>query len=73
VKVFVFDLLPYRERLDHLQTGRELPYPLPKMHFDPAAAVRTYAEHLDAWEEMDRLGFDGVGFNEGKGRMIKKY
>ena len=27
-------------------------------------AVRTYAEHLDAWEEMDRLGYDGVGFNE---------
>jgi hypothetical protein len=27
-------------------------------------AVRTYAEHLEAWEEMDRLGHDGVGFNE---------
>ena len=26
--------------------------------------MRTYAEHLDAWEEMDRLGYDGVGFNE---------
>ena len=26
--------------------------------------MRTYAEHLDAWEELDRLGFDGVGFNE---------
>jgi alkanesulfonate monooxygenase SsuD/methylene tetrahydromethanopterin reductase-like flavin-dependent oxidoreductase (luciferase family) len=26
--------------------------------------VRTYAEHLDAWEELDRLGYDGVGFNE---------
>ncbi|MDB5408939.1 MAG: hypothetical protein JWL84_3851 [Rhodospirillales bacterium] len=64
MKVFIFDLLPYREHLGHLQTGRELPYPLPKTHFDPAAAVRTYAEHLDAWEEMDKLGFDGVGFNE---------
>ena len=27
-------------------------------------AVRTYAEHLDAWEALDRLGYDGVGFNE---------
>ena len=26
--------------------------------------MRTYAEHLDAWEEIDRLGYDGVGFNE---------
>ena len=26
--------------------------------------MRTYAEHLDAWEAMDRLGYDGVGFNE---------
>src|SRR5216684_4014092 len=24
----------------------------------------AYGEHLDAWEAMDRLGFDGVGFNE---------
>jgi alkanesulfonate monooxygenase SsuD/methylene tetrahydromethanopterin reductase-like flavin-dependent oxidoreductase (luciferase family) len=27
-------------------------------------AVRTYEEHLTAWEAMDRLGYDGVGFNE---------
>ena len=26
--------------------------------------MRTYAEHLDAWEEIDRLGYDGLGFNE---------
>ena len=42
----------------------ELPWPLPKRHFKPEVAVRTYAEHLAAWEEMDRLGYDGVGFNE---------
>jgi alkanesulfonate monooxygenase SsuD/methylene tetrahydromethanopterin reductase-like flavin-dependent oxidoreductase (luciferase family) len=64
VKVFVFDLLPYAEHLDHLKEGSELPWPLPKHHFKPEVAVRTYAEHLAAWEEMDRLGFDGVGFNE---------
>ena len=64
MKVFVFDLLPYAEHLDHLKQGKELPYPLPRRHFKPEVAVRTYEEHLTAWEEMDRLGFDGVGFNE---------
>jgi alkanesulfonate monooxygenase SsuD/methylene tetrahydromethanopterin reductase-like flavin-dependent oxidoreductase (luciferase family) len=42
----------------------ELPYPLAKRHFDAATAVRTYEEHLDAWEALDRFGFDGIGFNE---------
>jgi alkanesulfonate monooxygenase SsuD/methylene tetrahydromethanopterin reductase-like flavin-dependent oxidoreductase (luciferase family) len=64
MKVFVFDLLPYAEHLDHLKQGRELPYPLPRRHFKPDVAVRTYEEHLTAWEAMDRLGYDGVGFNE---------
>ncbi len=64
MKVFVFDLLAYGEQLDHLKVGNELPYPLPARHFNPEIAVRTYAEHLAAWEEMDRLGYDGIGFNE---------
>jgi alkanesulfonate monooxygenase SsuD/methylene tetrahydromethanopterin reductase-like flavin-dependent oxidoreductase (luciferase family) len=65
MKVFVFDLLPYGENLEHLKNGaRELPWPLAKQHFNPEVAVRTYAEHLEAWEELDRLGFDGVAFNE---------
>jgi alkanesulfonate monooxygenase SsuD/methylene tetrahydromethanopterin reductase-like flavin-dependent oxidoreductase (luciferase family) len=64
MKVFVFDLLAYDRHLDHLKVGAELPYPLGKAHFDAATAVRTYEEHLRAWEEMDRLGYDGVGFNE---------
>ena len=64
MKVFVFDLLPYGENLEHLQVGKELPYPLSKQHFKPDVAVRTYAEHLDAWELLDKLGYDGVGFNE---------
>ena len=50
MKVFVFDLLPYGEHLDHLKDGKELPWPLPRRHFKPEVAVRTYAEHLDAWE-----------------------
>lgn len=64
MKVYIFDLLPYGANLEHLKVGTELPYPLPKRHFDPQVAVRTYEEHLQAWEELDRLGFDGVGFNE---------
>ena len=65
MKVFVFDLLPYGENVEHLKNGAtELPWPLAKQHFKPEVAVRTYAEHLEAWEELDKLGFDGVGFNE---------
>ena len=64
MKVFVFDLLAYGEQLDHLKAGGELPYPLAGRHFKPEVAVRTYAEHLDAWELIDRLGYDGLGFNE---------
>jgi alkanesulfonate monooxygenase SsuD/methylene tetrahydromethanopterin reductase-like flavin-dependent oxidoreductase (luciferase family) len=65
MKVFVFDLLAYDANLDHLKDGGpELPYPLAKRHFDAATAVRTYEEHLEAWELLDRLGYDGVGFNE---------
>jgi len=66
VRVFIFDLLPYSEHLDHLKPAgeTELPWPLPRRHFKPEVAVRTYAEHLEAWGLMDRLGFDGIGFNE---------
>lgn len=64
MKVFVFDLLAYGEQLEHLKIGNELPYPLPKKYCRPEVAARTYAEHLEGWEELDRLGYDGVGFNE---------
>ena len=65
MRVFVFDLVPYGENLEHLKDGQgELPWPLAKRFFRPEVAVRTYAEHLEAWEELDKLGYDGVGFNE---------
>ena len=64
MNIVVFDLMPYKQNLAHLREGKELPWPLPKRHFQPQLAVETYAEHLDAWEELDRLGYDGVGFNE---------
>src|SRR3954468_5115960 len=64
MRAFVFDLLAYGKHLDHLKVDNELPYPLSSRHFEADVAVRTYAEHLDAWEEIDRLGYDGLGFNE---------
>jgi len=64
MKVFVFDLVPYARHLDHLRADGHLPYPMEKKYFDPAVAVKTYAEHLDAWVELERLGYDGVAFNE---------
>lgn len=64
MQVFVFDLLPYGAHLDHLKVDGELPWPLAGRYFEPEVAVKTYAEHLEAWEALDRLGYDGVGFNE---------
>jgi alkanesulfonate monooxygenase SsuD/methylene tetrahydromethanopterin reductase-like flavin-dependent oxidoreductase (luciferase family) len=65
VKVFVFDLVPYDDDLQHLVgADKELPYPLPARHFRADVAARTYAQHLDAWELLDELGYDGVAFNE---------
>jgi alkanesulfonate monooxygenase SsuD/methylene tetrahydromethanopterin reductase-like flavin-dependent oxidoreductase (luciferase family) len=64
MKVFLFDLLPYDKHFDQFKADRFMPYPLGGSHFDPEIAARTYAEHLTVWEEMDRLGYDGVGLNE---------
>jgi len=64
MKVFVFDLLPYGAHFDEFKADRFIPYPLPGKHHDAEVAARTYEEHLQVWEEMDRLGFDGVGLNE---------
>ncbi|HXP30415.1 MAG TPA: LLM class flavin-dependent oxidoreductase [Stellaceae bacterium] len=64
MKVYVFDLLAYGKHFEDFKANRYIPYPLPREHFDPEIAARTYEEHLVAWQEMDRLGFDGVGLNE---------
>jgi alkanesulfonate monooxygenase SsuD/methylene tetrahydromethanopterin reductase-like flavin-dependent oxidoreductase (luciferase family) len=64
MKVFVFDLVQYAENLDHLRVDGRLPHPMVKKYFKPEIAVRTYKEHLDAWVELERLGFDGVAINE---------
>jgi alkanesulfonate monooxygenase SsuD/methylene tetrahydromethanopterin reductase-like flavin-dependent oxidoreductase (luciferase family) len=41
-----------------------MPFPLPGSYFEPEIAARSYEQHLAIWEEMDRLGYDGVGLNE---------
>jgi len=64
MQVFVFDLLQYAEHLDHLRVNGTLPNPMVKKFFKSEVAVRTYREHLDAWVELERMGFDGVAFNE---------
>ena len=66
MKVFLFDLLPYgKQRLDVVKDGR-LPWPFAP-HFEPGVQIRTYAEHIDAWAEMEKYGFDGVSINEHHG------
>lgn len=64
MKVFVFDLLAYGKHFDQYKEAKYLPYPLPRTHFDPEVGASTYEQHLQVWEEMDRLGYDGVGLNE---------
>ena len=58
MRVFVFDLLAYGKQLEHLKVGNELRYPLARKHFEADVAVRTYAEHLQAWRDAsERVAF----------------
>src|SRR6188768_1831738 len=64
MQIFLFDLLPFDRHFDEFKPGRHMTFPLPKSYFDPEIAARSYEQHLAVWEELDRLGFDGVGLNE---------
>ncbi|MEX2128994.1 MAG: LLM class flavin-dependent oxidoreductase [Xanthobacteraceae bacterium] len=64
MKVYIFDLLPYDRHFEESKAARYLPYPLPRKEFDPEIAARSYAEHIEAWKEMERVGFDGVAMTE---------
>src|SRR3954471_3832400 len=64
MKVFIFDLLPYDHHFENYKRDKLIPYPLSGEHWDPEVGARTYEQHLAVWEEMDKLGFDGVGLNE---------
>ena len=43
MNVFVFDLLPYPENLDHLKVDGELPWPLPGRWITRPARSRPWA------------------------------
>src|SRR5436309_8584281 len=64
MQIFLFDLLPFDRHFDEFKPGRHMPFPLPGSYFDREIAARSYEQHLAVWEEMDRLGYDGVGLNE---------
>lgn len=66
MKVFVFDWLAYSENVDKFRVNGEMPR-LGRKHFNPQAAVDTYANHLQAWTELEREGFDGIAINEHHG------
>jgi len=66
MQVFVFDWLAYSENIDKFRVNGELPR-LGRKHFNPQAAVDTYAQHLQAWVELERQGFDGIAINEHHG------
>jgi alkanesulfonate monooxygenase SsuD/methylene tetrahydromethanopterin reductase-like flavin-dependent oxidoreductase (luciferase family) len=63
MKVFVFDWMAYGESLDRFRVNGQMPR-LGSKHFNPQVAVDTYAQHLKAWVEMEKQGFDGIAINE---------
>jgi alkanesulfonate monooxygenase SsuD/methylene tetrahydromethanopterin reductase-like flavin-dependent oxidoreductase (luciferase family) len=66
MKVFAFDWLAYNENLNRFKVDGKLPK-LERRHFNPQAAVDTYSDHLEAWVELERQGFDGIAINEHHG------
>jgi alkanesulfonate monooxygenase SsuD/methylene tetrahydromethanopterin reductase-like flavin-dependent oxidoreductase (luciferase family) len=66
MQVFVFDWLAYGESVDKFRVDGVMPR-LGKRHFNPQAAVDTYSQHLEAWVELERQGFDGIAINEHHG------
>ena len=63
MQVFVFDWTAYAENVDKFREDGEMPR-LVREHFDPQVAVETYKNHIEAWQEIERQGFDGVTINE---------
>ncbi len=66
MKVFVFDWTAYAENVDKFRENGEMPR-LGANHFNPKAAVDTYKNHVEAWVEMEKQGFDGIAINEHHG------
>src|SRR3569832_2427588 len=64
MEIFLFDLLVFVRLFVVFKAARHMPFPLPGDRFEAEIVVCFYELHLAVWEEMDRLGFDGVGLNE---------
>ena len=63
MQVFVFDWMAYGQDVDKFRVNGEMPK-LGRKQFDPQVAVETYRNHLAAWVEMEKQGFDGIAINE---------
>ena len=63
MQVFVFDWMAYGANVDKFRVNGEMPK-LGRREFDAQVAVDTYRDHLQAWVEMERQGFDGIAINE---------
>jgi alkanesulfonate monooxygenase SsuD/methylene tetrahydromethanopterin reductase-like flavin-dependent oxidoreductase (luciferase family) len=66
MQVFAFDWTAYGENVDKFRENGEMPR-LGKKHFDPNVAFNTYKNHVEAWKELEKQGFDGVAINEHHG------
>ncbi|MBT2134668.1 LLM class flavin-dependent oxidoreductase [Croceibacterium sp. LX-88] len=66
MQVFVFDWTAYSENVDKFRENGKM-IRLGKKHFNAKTAVDTYKNHAEAWQELERYGFDGVAINEHHG------
>lgn len=63
MQVFVFDWMAYGANVDRFRVNGEMPK-LGRKEFDAQVAVDTYRDHLQAWVELEKQGFDGIAINE---------
>jgi alkanesulfonate monooxygenase SsuD/methylene tetrahydromethanopterin reductase-like flavin-dependent oxidoreductase (luciferase family) len=66
MQVFVFDWTAYGENVDKFRIDGAMPR-LVRSHFNSTTAVDTYKNHIEAWVELEKQGFDGVAINEHHG------
>jgi len=63
MQVFIFDWMAYGESVDKFRVDGVMPK-LGRKEFDAQVAVDTYRNHLQAWIELEKQGFDGIAINE---------
>src|SRR5262249_27616650 len=62
MKVFTFDFVPYGKDL----TGK-LKYPVGRENYESEVAAKSYENHVEQFQLMEEVGFDGVCLNEHHG------